>query len=190
MLDWHIGLPGAYCCAGRQYRWRAGLGNASLSVGLKRLIYSLKYRAKRPGQSGVRRKGERRVEQRRDRGSLDMREGPLVSGPQPSLPLHPALLPFLPVTYLSRAARSHYRSVRKAAGRVASPSARVTDCRSALAAEEVRSGKVIGSDGQEVGTEGWRRRWRRAESQGEDDKTRLRDLWYCASYLKGHRPCF
>lgn len=48
---------------------------------------------------------------------------------------------FLPVTYLSRAARSHYRSVRKAAGRVASPSARVTDCRSALAVEEVRAGK-------------------------------------------------
>lgn len=50
---------------------------------------------------------------------------------------------------------------------------------------------MIGSDGQEVGTEGWRRRWRRrAENQGEDDKTRLRDLWYRASYLKGHRPCF
>lgn len=27
-------------------------------------------------------------------------------------------------------------------------------------------------------------------SQGEDDKTRLRDLWYQVSYLKGHRPCF
>lgn len=37
---------------------------------------------------------------------------------------------------------------------MASPSARVTDCRSALAAEEVRSGKVIGCDGQEVGTGG------------------------------------
>lgn len=66
-----------------------------------------------------------------------------------SSPLWPWALPpsssfspaFLPVTYLSRAARSHYRSVRKAAGRVASPSARVTDCRSALAAEEVRGGK-------------------------------------------------
>lgn len=94
MLDWHIGLPGACCCAGRQYRWRAGLGNASLSVGLKRLIYSLKYRAKRPGQSRVRRKGERRVEQRQDGGSLDVREGLLLSGPGPSLPLYPALLPF------------------------------------------------------------------------------------------------
>lgn len=84
-----------------------------------------------------------------------MSEGPLVSGPQPSLPLDPALLPFFsPVTYLSGAARSHYRSVRKAAGGVASPSARVTDCRSALAAEEVRSGKVIGCDGQEVGNRG------------------------------------
>lgn len=59
--------------------------------------------------------------------------------------------------------------------------------------------KVIGSDGQEVGTEDWRRRRarerrrqrrRRAESQGEDDKTWLCDLWYRASYLKGHRPCF
>lgn len=114
-----------------------------------------------------------------------MREGPLVSGPQHSLPFHTALLPFLPVTYLSRAARSHYRSVRKAAGRVASPSARVTDCCSALAAEEVRSGKVIGSDGQEVGTEGWRKRWRRAESQGEDDKTQLRDLLVLRKLLKG-----
>lgn len=84
MLDWHVGLPGACCCAGRQYRWRAGLVNASLSVGLKRLIYSLKYRAKRPGQSRVRRKGERRVEQQRDRGSLDVGEGPLAPSP-PSL---------------------------------------------------------------------------------------------------------
>lgn len=142
-MDWHIGLPGACCCAGRQYRWRAGLGNASLSVGLKRLIYSLKYRAKRPGQSGVRRKGERRVEQRRDGGSLDMREGPLLSSPQPSPPSSSHTPAFLPVTYLSRAARSHYRSVRKAAGRVASPSARVTDCCSALAAEEVRGGKRL-----------------------------------------------
>lgn len=81
-----------------------------------------------------------------------MGEGPLVFGPQASLPPQMTLLPFLPVTYLSRDARSHYRSVRKAAGRVASPSARVTDCCSALAVEEVRSGKVIGSDGQEVGS--------------------------------------
>lgn len=35
---------------------------------------------------------------------------------------------------------------------MASPRARVTDCCSALAVEEVRSGKVIGSDGQEVGS--------------------------------------
>jgi len=42
---------------------------------------------------------------------------------------------------------------------------------------------VIGSDGQEVGTEGCRRRWRRsAENEGEDDKTWLRDLWYRMSY--------
>lgn len=66
----------------------------------------------------------------------------------------------------------------------------MTDCCSALAAEEARSGKVIGSVGQEVGTEGLRRRWRRAASQGEDDKTWLSDLWYCTSYLKGHGPYF
>lgn len=81
---------------------------------------------------GVRRKGERSVVQRRDGGSLDVREGLLLSGPRPCLPLYPALLRFFPVTYLSGAARSHYHSVRKAAGRVASPTARVTDCRSAL----------------------------------------------------------
>lgn len=44
---------------------------------------------------------------------------------------------------------------------------------------------MIGSDGQEVGTEGWRKRWRRAESQGEDDKTRLRDLLVLRKLLKG-----
>lgn len=141
MLDWHIGLPGACCCAGRQYRWRAGLGNASLSVGLKRLIYSLKYRAKRPGQSRVRRKGERRVEQWQDEGSLNMRKGPPLSCPQSSRPASPLSPAILPVTYLSGAARSHYRSVRKVDGRVASPSARVTDCRSALVAKKEWGGK-------------------------------------------------
>lgn len=51
---------------------------------------------------------------------------------------------------------------------------------------------MIGSDGQEVGTEVWKRRRmrKRAENRGEDDKTRLCDLWYRVSYLKGHRPCF
>ncbi|CAB1433637.1 unnamed protein product [Pleuronectes platessa] len=109
-------------------------------------------------------------------GQLECERGSsLALGPPPSSSLSPA---FLPVTYLSGAARSHYCSVRKAAGGVASPRARVTDCCSALAAEEVRGWKVIGFNGQEVGTEGWRKRWRRrAERRGEDDKTWLRDLW-------------
>lgn len=45
---------------------------------------------------------------------------------------------------------------------------------------------MIGSDGQEVGTEGLRRQWRRSpNSEGEDDKTCLCDLSYRMSYLKG-----
>lgn len=90
-------------------------------------------------------------EEGRDRAILEMREGPLFSGPCPSLPLYSycSLVSgvffvffccfFLPVTYLSGAARSHYRGVRKAVGRVASPGARVTDCCSALVVEEARS---------------------------------------------------
>lgn len=49
--------------------------------------------------------------------------------------------------------------------------------------------KAIASVGQEVGTEGWWRRWRWAVSQGEDDKTCPRDLWCCASCLKGRGLC-
>lgn len=48
-----MGCLRACWCAGRQYRWRAGPASASLSVGLKRLIYSLKYRTTQPGQSTV-----------------------------------------------------------------------------------------------------------------------------------------
>lgn len=86
-----------------------------------------------------------------------MREGFLVSGPRASRPTHllPFFFCFLPVTYLSRAARSHYRGVRKAVGRVASPCARVTDCCSALVGGGGKECvKVIASVGQEVGTKG------------------------------------
>lgn len=88
-----------------------------------------------------------------------MREGFLLAGPRASRPTH--LLPFffffcfLPVTYLSGAARSHYGGVRKAVGRVASPCARVTDCCSAsVGGGGEECVKVIASVGQEVGTKG------------------------------------
>ena len=133
------GCLGPAAALADQYRWRAGLGNASLSVGLKRLIYSLKYRAKRLGQSGVKQKGEegRAAARWGQRGYERGSSSPWPSVLPPSSAHSPA---FLRVTYLSGAARSHYRSVRKADGRVASPSALVTDCRSALAAKEVRGG--------------------------------------------------
>lgn len=50
-----------------------------------------------------------------------------------------ALSSFLSITFLSRDARSHYGGVRKGASRVASSSAWVTDCCSALVAEEARA---------------------------------------------------
>lgn len=125
------GCLGPAAALADQYRWRAGLRNASLSVGLKRLIYSLKYRAKRPGQSEVGQKGEEG-----SNSSMNTRATAPLSGRQSSLPAHSSA--FLPVTSFSRAARSHYHSVRKADGRVASPSALVTDCRSALAAKGAR----------------------------------------------------
>ncbi len=46
---------------------------------------------------------------------------------------------FLSITFLSWDARSHYGGVRKGASRVASSSAWVTDCCSALVAEEARA---------------------------------------------------
>lgn len=70
---------------------------------------------------------------------MKVRVGLQLTAPYPFLPFPSlSLCCFLTVTYLSVAARSHYCSVRKAAGGVASPRARVTDCRSALVAEEVR----------------------------------------------------
>lgn len=128
------GCPGPAAALTDQYRWRAGLGSASLSVGLKRLIYSLKYRAKRPGQSRVRRGAEEREKER---------ESPLFCGHQSSHPVQTSIQPFLLVTYRPRTARSSYRGVRKADGGVASPRAAVTDCSSTLAAKEVWGGKRL-----------------------------------------------
>lgn len=62
---------------------------------------------------------------------------------------------------------------------VASSSAWVTDCRSALVAEEGEGGSRLAPAGQEVGTEGtaeWRRRNRGRRRVSEDDKTWLCDL--------------
>lgn len=56
-----------------------------------------------------------------------------------SLAVPIALSPLLSITFLSRDARSHYGGVRKGASRVASSSAWVTDCCSALVAEEARA---------------------------------------------------
>lgn len=99
----------------------------------------------------------------------------------PPLPTSSHSPAFLPVTYLSRAARSHYRGVRKAAGGVASPRARVTDCRSVLAESDWLRWSGSGHRGLEMQGKG---RW---ESSREDDKTWLRDLCDRASYLKGHK---
>lgn len=146
------GQPGACCCAGRHYRWRAGLGNANLSVGLKRLIYSLKYRAKRPGQSGVREKGETwQVEQRRNEEHLGCDVGSL----QPSR--RSAFCLLLICLGLPEAITTEYG--RQPAGwHLLVPDNRLPLGRGG---GEGDGWAAIGSIQQEVNAEGWRRRRRR-----------------------------
>lgn len=119
MLDWHVGLPGGLlvCWPPVQMEGRAGQCQLVSRIKTTHLFAEVSRNATRPKQ-GEGRGGEsgRGVGQRWGRGS----ESSWSLAPPPSH--HLTALPPA-VTYLSGAARSHYCSVRKAAGRVASPPA-------------------------------------------------------------------
>lgn len=124
VLDWHVGLPG-----GLLVRWppvqmegRAGQCQLVSRIKTTHLFAEVSRDATGPKQGEG--EGGRGVGQRWGRGS----SGASERGSSRSLALAPSSPPPSPalppaVTYLSGAARSHYRSVRKAAGRVASPPA-------------------------------------------------------------------
>lgn len=163
------GCPGPAAALADQYRWRAGLGNASLSVGLKRLIYSLKYRAKRPGQSRGRQKGgERRgggVEQQ------CVRESPLLSGLQSS-PC-PTLCPALFASYLSFSdCQEQLPRCTEGRRRGGISQSRGDRLQLGIGGEGGVGWEVIGSDGQEVGTVGRRRRRSRKRQRVSERLTR------------------
>lgn len=173
VLDWHIGLPEGLlvCWPPVQMEGRASQCQLVSRIKTTHLFAEVSHNATGPKHVvgwglGV---GKGSCSGEVEVALVRASRGPpgLWPLPRPTT-LFPALLSA--VTYHFKAARSHYRSVRKAAGRVASPQVPGWQIAGlALAeAEEWKSGKAIGCYtcyGQEVGTESW---WGKETEEGNE----------------------